>query len=272
MRKVYKKWKWWIGMTMCNMSWTLFLEPFTKRAQSVRIRTYTTLDQDCVLKATVHVCTACMIVSLLTTCMNCNTPPLAQVAPFGCKIRESNAEVTLDTKLSKHVCQLILVCTTQRFQARSAASWPFHSVEAITTTRVQVQHGPNKASALSAILARQWASKSSSPISLLGVSQFNKISHCLLLLLCSCFAHCCHDPFIVWSASNLSTVPCFHSVCASVSMFAINTDNCLFPFPFPFLFLSSRGSLYTYQGLFMCTDRDNSVYVHTKSADSAIIL
>ena len=40
-------------------------------------------------------CTACMIVSLLTTCMNFNTPPLAQVAPFRCKIRESNAEVTL---------------------------------------------------------------------------------------------------------------------------------------------------------------------------------
>ena len=50
----------------------LILEPLTKRAQSVRIRTDTTLDQDCVLKATVQVCTACMIVSLLTTCMNFN--------------------------------------------------------------------------------------------------------------------------------------------------------------------------------------------------------
>ena len=28
------------------------------------------------------ICTACMIVSLLTTCLNLNTPPLAQVAPF----------------------------------------------------------------------------------------------------------------------------------------------------------------------------------------------
>ena len=38
---------------------------------SVRIRTDTTLDQDSVLmKATVQVCTACMDVSGLTTCMN----------------------------------------------------------------------------------------------------------------------------------------------------------------------------------------------------------
>ena len=44
----------------------------------MRIRTDTTLDQDCVLKATVQVCTACMVVSLLTTRMNFNTPPLAQ--------------------------------------------------------------------------------------------------------------------------------------------------------------------------------------------------
>ena len=64
------------------MPWILFLEPFTKCAHSVRIRTDTTLDQDCVLKANVQVCTACMIVSLLTICMNFNTPPLAQVAPL----------------------------------------------------------------------------------------------------------------------------------------------------------------------------------------------
>ena len=50
----------------------LFLEPFTKRAQSVRIRTDTTLDQDCALKATVQVRIACMIVSIWTTCMNFN--------------------------------------------------------------------------------------------------------------------------------------------------------------------------------------------------------
>ena len=37
---------------------------------SVRIRKDTALDQERVLKANVHVCTKCMIVSLLTTCLN----------------------------------------------------------------------------------------------------------------------------------------------------------------------------------------------------------
>ena len=55
-------------MTVGHMPWILFLDPSTKCAHSVRIRTDTTLDQDCVPKATVQVCTACMIVSLLTTC------------------------------------------------------------------------------------------------------------------------------------------------------------------------------------------------------------
>ena len=39
---------------------------------SVRTRTDTTLDQDCVLKALVQLCTACVIVSLFTTCLNLN--------------------------------------------------------------------------------------------------------------------------------------------------------------------------------------------------------
>ena len=87
---------------------------------------------------------------------------------FRCKIRESNAEV------------LILVCTNQRFQTWSTASWPFRSVEAITMARVQAQHGPDKASALSIILARHWASKS--------CCQFTKfrIACCLGFATCSC--------------------------------------------------------------------------------------
>ena len=44
---------------------------------SARIRTDTALDQDCVLKANVHVCTACMVVSLLTTCLNFKKTNLA---------------------------------------------------------------------------------------------------------------------------------------------------------------------------------------------------
>ena len=87
---------------------------------------------------------------------------------FRCKFRESNAEV------------LILVCTNQRFQTWSTASWPFRSVEAITMARVQAQHGPDKASALSIILARHWASKS--------CCQFTKfrIACCLGFATCSC--------------------------------------------------------------------------------------
>ena len=63
----------------------LFLEPLRSVRicdDSVRTRADITLAQYCVLKATVQVRTACMIVSLLTTC--------------------------LETKLSKHVCQLIM--------------------------------------------------------------------------------------------------------------------------------------------------------------------
>ena len=83
-------------MTVCHMTWILFLEPFTECAQSLRIRADTSLDQDCILKATVCVCasctvclkatvrecTTCMDVSWFTTRMNFNTPPPAQIAHF----------------------------------------------------------------------------------------------------------------------------------------------------------------------------------------------
>ena len=98
-RRIATMMKYYDHVSQCAVN--LFLEPLRSVricGDSVRKRTDTTLDQDCVLKANVQVCTACMIVSLLTTCLNLNTPPLAQAAPFRCKIRESNAEVTLDTK------------------------------------------------------------------------------------------------------------------------------------------------------------------------------
>ena len=50
--------------------------------------------------------------------------------------------------------------------------------------------------------------------------------------LCPCFVNCCHDQFIVRSASNLSIVHRVHSAHTSVSMFTINTDNCLLLFLF----------------------------------------
>ena len=114
--------------------------------------------------------------------------------------------------------------------------------------RVQSQHGPDKASALPLCHPRAslGSNRALKVVRQVGRSvSLDEISHCLLLLHCSCFAHCpcfapclapcCHDPFIVRSASNLSTVPWFHSVCASVSMFTIDTDSCLFLFLFLFL-------------------------------------
>ena len=97
----------------------LFLEPFTGCVNSMRVRTDTTLDQDCVLKATVQVCTACMVVSLLTACMNFNTHPLSQIAPFYERFASQTRKYHSRKKLRKHVCQLILVCTTQSVQAGS---------------------------------------------------------------------------------------------------------------------------------------------------------
>ena len=96
-----------------------------------------------------------------------------------------------------------------------------------------------------------------------------------LVACCSCSAPCCHDPFIVRSAPILSTVPWFHSVCASVSMLAI-TDNCLFLFLFQFLSLrrylkTTRASVQTLRPLSLHQSKplrvqNKSVYVRIKSA------
>ena len=117
------------------MTWILFLEPFTECAQFVRKRTDTTLDQDCVLKVTVQVRTACVDVLLLTTCMTFNTPPLAQVAPF-------DARFANQTRKKERL-------PTQSVQVSKCP-------EATTTAHVPSQPGPEKASALSVILARRW--------------------------------------------------------------------------------------------------------------------
>ena len=102
----------------------------------------------------------------------------------------------------------------------------------------------------------------------------HKISYCLLLLLCacSCFAHCCHDPLIVRSASNLSNIPKFHSVCASVSMFTIINNWFLFVFLFLGRYLNTtRASVQPSRPLHLHRSKPprvhtTSVYVRTKSA------
>ena len=136
-------------------------------------------------------CTACMDVSLLRTGVNFNTPPLAQIAPF-------------DARFASHT--------------RKKARLPTQSVQASECRYDSCT-----------ITAWSWKSVCSSCKSTRSVNTHEN-SYCWLLLQYPCFAHKCHDPFIVRSASNYSTFPRFHSVCASVSMFTINIDNYLFQF------------------------------------------
>ena len=124
-------------------------------------------------------------------------------------------------KLRKHFCQQILVsnnskrpsmvnCISTNPECRSDHRWPVYKHSLVV-------------SALS-VIARLWALKFSPSGG--GQSVFTKIRAAS----CHCFAscNCCHDPFIVRSAQNSSTAHWFHSACTSVSMFAINADNCLF--------------------------------------------
>ena len=115
----------------------LFLETVhAECAHSARIRTDTTLDQDCVLKATVQVCAACMVVSIVDNLYEFQHSSSRADCTFRCKIRESNTG-------RKHVCQL--------------KAFELQSVEATAMACLQAQDGPEKASALSVILARHWA-------------------------------------------------------------------------------------------------------------------
>ena len=120
----------------------------------------------------------------------------------------------------KHVCQL--------------KAFKLQSVEPTTTARVASQPGPEKSvCSLSlchphASLGSDWALKVVRHVGRPVIFTKFRIACCSCFAHCTCFAHCCHDLFIVRSASNLTTVPWFHSVCASVSMFTINTGNCPF--------------------------------------------
>ena len=204
-----------------------------------------------------HVCTACMIVSLLTTCLNLNTPPLAQVATFSMQNSRVKRGSTTGHK-------------TQ--QARLPADSGLHN----TTFSSRVSKRSPRLVYKHQVLTKCLLSPSSwRIIGLLKVlRQFStwrqsvhKMSIACCCCFCSCFAHGCHDPFIVRSASNLSTVPLLHSVCASASMFAI-TDKCLFLFLFLFLFLGgylniTRASVQPSIPLHL--HRSKPPRVHTKS-------
>ena len=96
-----------------------------------------------------------MDVSWLTTDMNFNTPPLAQIAPF---------DATFASQTRKMPTQL-------------------QSVEASTTARVPSQPGPEKASVLSVILERHWALDwALKVVRQVGRSvSLHEVSYCLLL-------------------------------------------------------------------------------------------
>ena len=171
-----------------------------------------------------QVCTACMVVSLLTTCMNFNTPPLAQVAPFGRKIRDPNAEIPFNKEAEK------ARLPTASCLYNSKLAWTLgqlhldHSRVSKRSPWLVSNHSmvfKKRLFSLSpchprASLGSNWALK---VVRQVGATSQSSRNFALL--------PCCHDPFIVRSAPNLSTVPWFNSISASVSMFTIDTGNCL---------------------------------------------
>ena len=250
-KKRRRKKKTWNIMTMRhNVSWIYFLSHCGADASvndSVRTRTDTTIDQDCVLKATVQVC---MIVSLLTTCLYLTHSS----SPAGCTVSMQNSRVKRGSNTGHKIQQALLPadlglcnstipslvicilaipeCRSDHHGSCASSAWSRQSVCSLYST----------------ILAHPWVFKVLCQISLWRQLVFTKFltAWCSCFAPCSCLAHCCHDPFIARSASNLSTVPWFHSVYASVSMFAI-TDNCLFLFLF--LSLSLGRCLCFHEGL-----------------------
>ena len=185
------------------MPWISLLEPLC--AFSEDKKTDTTLDQDSVLKATVLVCTACMDVSLLTTCMNFNTPPLVRIPPFLMqRLVKQNAEVpfnkeTEKARLPTDSCLYnskrpsLVNCILTIPECRS----DHHGSCTITAWSCK------RVCSLSVILARHCALKVVRQVE--RSVNLHDISYSLLLLLfahCPCFAHCRHGPFIVRSTQT----------------------------------------------------------------------
>ena len=132
-----------------------------------------------------HVCTACMVVSLLTTRLNLNTPPLAQVAPFRCKIRESNtghntqqARLPADSGLYNSTFPSLVNCILTILECRSDHHGSCTSTDGMVTTKSLLSLSSSRFIGHLKVL-RQFS---------LSVSQF---TNCLvlvtfaLLLLCS---------------------------------------------------------------------------------------
>ena len=127
-----------------------------------------------------YACTSCTIVSLSTTCVNFNTPPLTWIAcNFDARLLSKTRKYRSTNKLRKHVCQLILVsnnskrpslvnCISTNPECRSDHRWPVYKHSLVV-------------SALS-VIARLWALKFSPSGRSVSV---HKISRCILPLLCT---------------------------------------------------------------------------------------
>ena len=168
----------------------------TECAQSVRIRTDTALDQDSVLKAIVQVCTACMVVSLLTTCNEFQHSSLSR------RLHLFDARFASQTR-KKAVLQ------TQKRSTFVMSNRPprlvYHHSLVLKKSLFSLCH-PHSS------LGSWLGSQSYSPNR--AISQYSRnfvllvaLALLLALALCFCFANCCHGPFIVRSASNFSTFP-----------------------------------------------------------------
>ena len=125
-----------------------------------------------------QVCTACTVVSLSTTSLNFNTPPLTWTAPFDArllsKLRENPAKL-----LYKH--SLVLKKTTSICSPSSCHRRAFVGSESYRPPKLGVSHCSNF-----------------------------RVAFCHCVAPCSGFAPCncccCHDPFIV---RNAQTCPPF---------------------------------------------------------------
>ena len=178
----------------------LFLEPFTMRAQSVRIRTDTTLDQYCEGNcAGMYSLHDRVIVDNMYEFQHSSSRA-------GYTFSMQDSRVKRGTNIGHKTQQARLPAHSglhnSTFPSLVNCISTIQSVEAITTARVQGQHGPDIASDLSITLARHLVFFKVLRQSLLGVIQFTRFP----VACYSCFAYCCHDPFFVRSASNLSTV------------------------------------------------------------------
>ena len=207
------------------MPWILFLEPFTECAHSVKIRTDTTLDQDCVLKATVQVCTVCMVVSLLTTCMNFNTPPLAQIAPFDARFaRQTRKKARLPTQ------------SVQASECRSD-----HHGSCTITAWLKKKKKRLLSLSSTRVIGLRLGSKSCSPSR--QTSQYSR-NFVLLVALALLLALALLIAVMIRSSWEVpQTCPPF-LVSISLSIRLINTDKCLFLF----LLRVCLGSPCTYRG------------------------